>query len=205
MGVGPALLTESHALLLTTRAMKDLALGVCTGCAVVVGGLYVLGAMAGTASTHDQRRRAGGTGTPMPVVRSTTASGVVAGGGPDVYESSKSVDEYLLFHFADPSVLMPYSFGPLDATRFMQRCAELVRNTSPVRLLRRERRDSGRTPTWAMRSVHGIASLGIMRRAIAGSDRGRLACCFCVSPGCQARGQQGRRPGLRLCCGRCYF
>lgn len=68
--------------------MKDLALGVFTGCAVVIGGLYVLGAVAGTTTVHDQRKRAGGTGTPMPV-RSTTASGVAPGGGSAVYESEK--------------------------------------------------------------------------------------------------------------------
>lgn len=144
MGVGSRraadqFIIESQALLSTSQGMRDLALGVCTGCAVVVGGLYVLGAWAGTATTlpHDQRRRAGGTGTPMPV-RSTTASGVAPGGGSAVYESTKAVDEYLLFHFADPSTLMPYAFGPQEATRFPQRCAELVRSAEYS--LARERR-----------------------------------------------------------------
>lgn len=112
--------------------MKDLALGVFTGCGVVIGGLYLVGAMAGTAATHDSRKRAGGSATPMPP-RSTTASGVAPGGGPAIYESSKAVDEYLLFHYAEPNVLMPYAFGPHGGTRFPQRCAELVRRPTDSR------------------------------------------------------------------------
>lgn len=55
------------------------------------------------------------------VVRSTAASGSA------VYESTRAVHEYLLLHFGDPEVLMPYSFGPKDALNFPVRSAEICR------------------------------------------------------------------------------
>lgn len=53
-------------------------------------------------------------------VRSTAAS------GSSVYESKRAVDEYLLFHYGSPQLLMPYSFGPTDALHFAERVAELA-------------------------------------------------------------------------------
>jgi hypothetical protein len=57
-------------------------------------------------------------------VRSTTASG---SGGSAVYETGKAVDEYLQFHYADPSDLLPYpkELVPSAALDFPERCAEL--------------------------------------------------------------------------------
>jgi hypothetical protein len=42
-------------------------------------------------------------------VRSTTNSGVA------VYESSRAVEEYLQFHYAPASDILPYDFGPVTA------------------------------------------------------------------------------------------
>lgn len=53
-------------------------------------------------------------------VRSTAAS------GSQVYESKRAVDEYLLFHYGQPSDLMPHSL-PLDfAQNFSERSHDLV-------------------------------------------------------------------------------
>lgn len=38
------------------------------------------------------------------------------------YETDKAVSEYLLFHYAPPEVLMPWAFGPREATGFPERC-----------------------------------------------------------------------------------
>lgn len=111
---------------------RHLVLGVATGAAAVCGSLYLLGAWAGMAAAGAtsspagaaHRRRTGGAAAAAP--RSTTSSGIVKGGGSAVYESAKAVDEYLLFHFAEASLLMPYEFGPREATAFPQRCAQLV-------------------------------------------------------------------------------
>lgn len=53
-------------------------------------------------------------------VRSTAAS------GSGVYESKRAVDEYLLFHYGSPELLMPYEFGPRSALGFMDRVANLA-------------------------------------------------------------------------------
>ncbi|GFN89381.1 type 11 methyltransferase [Plakobranchus ocellatus] len=45
--------------------------------------------------------------------------------GSDVYESTKLLSEYLVFHFGTPEELIPYPFGPKDALDFPKRCAEL--------------------------------------------------------------------------------
>lgn len=60
--------------------------------------------------------------SPTQQVRSTAAS------GSGVYESKRAVDEYLLFHYGAPSLLMPYSFGPVAALDFADRVAELALN-----------------------------------------------------------------------------
>eukprot|EP01043_Picozoa_sp_COSAG02_P063834 COSAG02_NODE_9157_length_2306_cov_7.738106_1_plen_320_part_00 len=57
-------------------------------------------------------------------VRSTTDSGVA---GSSVYETDRAVDEYLQFHYAKSSDLMPYGdhVAPTAALEFPQRCARL--------------------------------------------------------------------------------
>jgi putative 4-mercaptohistidine N1-methyltranferase len=60
---------------------------------------------------------------PAPV-RSTASS------GSQVYESSRAVSEYLLFHYGDDRDMMPYSFGPKDALGFTQRLADLGKDHS---------------------------------------------------------------------------
>ncbi|KAK3766566.1 hypothetical protein RRG08_042347 [Elysia crispata] len=45
--------------------------------------------------------------------------------GSDLYESTKLLSEYLVFHFGAPEELIPYPFGPKDALDFPKRCAEL--------------------------------------------------------------------------------
>ena len=66
-------------------------------------------------------------------VRSTAASGTGASSGSSVYESIRAVHEYLLFHYGDTNVLMPYNFGPHTALSFPQRTAELCAKFSPQR------------------------------------------------------------------------
>lgn len=58
-------------------------------------------------------------------VRSTTDSGI---GGAAVYETSRAVDEYLQFHFASDSELMPYKadVAPTSALGFCGRCADMA-------------------------------------------------------------------------------
>ena len=84
---------------------------------MVTGTLYLVGAAAGAMAvstpqgaslTHDVRggrKRQGTVGAPAPAAssapKSTTSTGVGApGSGAAVYETSKAVDEYLLFHYA---------------------------------------------------------------------------------------------------------
>mmetsp|Transcript_24861 Transcript_24861/g.36670 ORF Transcript_24861/g.36670 Transcript_24861/m.36670 type:complete len:279 (-) Transcript_24861:59-895(-) len=55
-------------------------------------------------------------------VRSTASSGT---SGSDVYESERAVHEYLLFHYGSPDVLMPYKFGPSEATNFPARTSDI--------------------------------------------------------------------------------
>lgn len=43
----------------------------------------------------------------------------------NVYETNKLLQEYLLFHYASDSVIMPYDFGPKNYTNFPKRCADL--------------------------------------------------------------------------------
>lgn len=59
-----------------------------------------------------------------PTVRSTTDSGVA---GSSVYETDRAVDEYLQFHYAKSTDLMPYpeDVAPSAALEFPQRCARL--------------------------------------------------------------------------------
>ena len=46
---------------------------------------------------------------------STTPGG---GGGPEVYENKRVVDEYVQFHFGKPEDILPYKDGPHSALRF---------------------------------------------------------------------------------------
>jgi hypothetical protein len=56
---------------------------------------------------------------------STTNSGLVAaasgGTAVNVYETPTAVSEYLMFHFAPASLLMPYPAGPHNALDFAKR------------------------------------------------------------------------------------
>ena len=63
---------------------------------------------------------------PMSVstVRSTTAS------GSQVYESSRAVHEYLLFHYGSAEEFIPFSCGPAEALSFPLRSAEIVSGLS---------------------------------------------------------------------------
>ncbi|MEM9479646.1 MAG: putative 4-mercaptohistidine N1-methyltransferase [Verrucomicrobiota bacterium] len=48
------------------------------------------------------------------------------------YEQRKLVDEYLLFHYGDPSLVLPYEFGPLEALNFAVRTvSETLDPSSP--------------------------------------------------------------------------
>src|SRR5262245_14662080 len=38
------------------------------------------------------------------------------------YETDRAVAEYLLFHYGDPDLAMPWPQGPLDALKFPERC-----------------------------------------------------------------------------------
>ena len=107
---------------------RYIALGVLTGAATFVGGLYAVGVLASTSAVLDAasagkpgRRRVGGGD-----IRSTTASGVAPGGGAAVYESSKAVDEYLLFHFGE--VWPPPC--PQDAAPLVERVDHSMENMS---------------------------------------------------------------------------
>jgi putative 4-mercaptohistidine N1-methyltranferase len=58
-------------------------------------------------------------------VRSTASSGTGASSGSNVYESIRAVHEYLLFHYGQKDILMPYSFGPHAALSFPERTAQI--------------------------------------------------------------------------------
>ena len=46
---------------------------------------------------------------------------------PNIYESDRLLSEYLLFHYGDPSDILPYEFGPFGALDFPKRCVDLIR------------------------------------------------------------------------------
>ena len=43
----------------------------------------------------------------------------------NIYETRSSLDQYIHFHYAPPSDILPYNFGPVDALEFPARCAQL--------------------------------------------------------------------------------
>jgi len=45
--------------------------------------------------------------------------------GEDVYETAKSLNECLVFHYGSPDEVLPWSFGPKSDVDFPKRCAEL--------------------------------------------------------------------------------
>ena len=47
-------------------------------------------------------------------------------GATNPYETQSIFDEYMTLHFAPPQLQMPYESGPVAATQFPQRCADLV-------------------------------------------------------------------------------
>lgn len=42
-----------------------------------------------------------------------------------LYETDKLLSEYLLFHYGDPSIVMPWEFGPREALHYPVRCVTL--------------------------------------------------------------------------------
>ena len=54
---------------------------------------------------------------------------------PNPYESQKTVDEYLAFHYSLAEEYMVYMFGPKEALDFPKRCAELCLKHKAVRTL----------------------------------------------------------------------
>ena len=97
--------------------------GVFTVLAATTGGGPSSGAQAprpppprGSAAAEAAGRKRAGTGLPGDAVRSTTSSGVgEPGGGAAVYESSKAVDEYLLFHYGKVRAPAPRRPRPRSA------------------------------------------------------------------------------------------
>jgi len=43
----------------------------------------------------------------------------------DVYETAKSLNEHLIFHYGSPDDILPWDFGPKSDVDFPKRCAEL--------------------------------------------------------------------------------
>ncbi|MBL9138740.1 MAG: putative 4-mercaptohistidine N1-methyltransferase [Verrucomicrobiales bacterium] len=50
----------------------------------------------------------------------------------DFYESDQALSEYLLFHYGDPDLQMPWTHGPLAATDFPVRCVETALDSYPL-------------------------------------------------------------------------
>lgn len=46
----------------------------------------------------------------------------------DFYESDRAVSEYLLLHYGEPQVVLPYNFGPREALQFPVRCVRELAN-----------------------------------------------------------------------------
>ncbi|KAG2451483.1 hypothetical protein HYH02_004081 [Chlamydomonas schloesseri] len=104
----------------------------------------VVGSVAGAGLTLLIQRlsklRKGGKGDGEIQERSTTSS---AGGGAAAYETKKAVDEYLQFHFAAPTDLLPYANGPKEALNFTTRLAQLCeRHCEALRDFTGERGDA---------------------------------------------------------------
>ena len=93
-----------------------------TSSAVTVG---VCAFAAGFIVHKISNRRAAVSSSVSTTVRSTTASGSV------VYESSRAVDEYLLFHYLPGEELCPYDLAPRAACDFPKRCADLCAKYAP--------------------------------------------------------------------------
>ena len=55
------------------------------------------------------------------------------GGEENPYETAKSVNEYMGFHYASPYEYVSFSFAPKDALDFPLRCAELCQKNKSVR------------------------------------------------------------------------
>jgi putative 4-mercaptohistidine N1-methyltranferase len=53
----------------------------------------------------------------------------------DFYDTDRAVAEYLLFHYGDDDLRMPWAFGPRDGAAFPARCVSecLLREAIPVR------------------------------------------------------------------------
>jgi hypothetical protein len=77
--------------------------------AALVGGITALALRQG---------KAGGSSSAGSSDVSTTSSSH----GQAVYETSKAVAEYLMFHFGAPRDILPYDNGPTNALDFAGRC-----------------------------------------------------------------------------------
>ena len=53
----------------------------------------------------------------------------------DVYETAKSLNEYLIFHYGSPDEILPFSFGPKSDVDFPARCAELCLKHANVKVI----------------------------------------------------------------------
>lgn len=121
----------SMAASLSSEDVRKVAVPAAVGLGAALATLYGVGCFAVLSATATPRdgsarppppgRQRAGQGLPGDEARSTTSSGVGApGGGAAVYEASKAVDEYLLFHF-----------GPVRAARPEQAfCADVGRALS---------------------------------------------------------------------------
>lgn len=56
---------------------------------------------------------------------------------PNVYETEKLLAEYLLFHYGEPTEILPYSFGPKNALDFATRCVTENVDTSELNMYSR--------------------------------------------------------------------
>ena len=52
----------------------------------------------------------------------------------NVYETEKSVNEYLVFHYGSHSDILKWNFGPKDAFDFPRKCAELCCKMAPKKV-----------------------------------------------------------------------
>jgi len=52
----------------------------------------------------------------------------------DVYETAKSLNEYLIFHYGSPDEVLTWSFGPKSDVDFPKRCAELCVKHAAVKV-----------------------------------------------------------------------
>jgi 5-histidylcysteine sulfoxide synthase/putative 4-mercaptohistidine N1-methyltranferase len=81
------------------------------------------------------------------------------------YESDQLLRDYLVLHFGTSKDQMPYDFGPVNATQFPQRCAQLVIDAARMQHVELKRiLDIGCAvggSTFALAEQSGAATLGV--------------------------------------------